>query len=186
VWQRLLVDARLFLLLGQLDADLAAEVQAGGCECGGRLHGARYPRKPRGVPPEAALAFAFRHSFCCAAEGCRRRKTPISVRFLGRRVYVAVVVLLASAAEGRLTRRRCAALQALLGVSERTLRRWRSWWRAALPRTAFWREARAGFVPPIDVGELPGSLVARFSGRDETERIARVARFLAPLAAAPF
>lgn len=39
-----------YATLTQFDADLAAEVHARGCPCGGRLHRADYPRKPRGGP----------------------------------------------------------------------------------------------------------------------------------------
>ncbi len=42
-------DSRFYQLLLHIDQDIAAEVQAGGCSCGGVLHSARYPRKPRGI-----------------------------------------------------------------------------------------------------------------------------------------
>lgn len=184
--QELLGDTRLVRLLARMDEDLAAQAQAEGCACGGRLHRARYPRKPRGSPADVDALLAWRHSFCCAREGCRRRKTPISVRFLGRRVYLGVVVLLATACEGGLTRRRVAALRERFGVSERTLRRWRTWWRETFPRTRFWRTARAGFVPPVAVGALPTSLVERFAGADERERVIRMLAFLGPLSAGAF
>ena len=184
--QEVLGDARLFELLVQIDADLAAEAKAQGCSCGGRLHRARYRRKPRGAPPERDEGTVWRESFCCAKEGCRKRKMPISVRFLGRRVYLGVVVVLASACEGGLTRRRVAMLQERLGVSERTLRRWRAWWRGTFPRTGFWRSARSGFVPPIETEALPASLLERFVGGEGIERVSRVLRFLAPLSASSF
>jgi hypothetical protein len=186
VCQQVLGDTRLFELLRVIDADLADAAQVEGCACGGRLHRARYPRKPRGGPPELAEGYAWRHSFCCAREGCRRRKTPISVRFLGRRVYLGVVVLLATACQSGLTRRRVAALRERLGVSERTLRRWRAWWRETFPQTAFWRSARSGFVLPVESAALPVSLVERFVGADAIERVSRVLRFLAPLSAGSF
>jgi len=186
VCQELLGDTRLFQLLVRMDEDLAAKAQAEGCACGGRLHRARYPRKPRGSPAELEEAYASRHSFCCAREGCRRRKTPSSVRFLDRRVYLGVVVLLATACEGALSRRRVAALRERLGVSERTLRRWRTWWRETFPRTRFWRTARGGFVPAVAIGALPASLLERFRGAHEAERVIRVLRFLAALAGGPF
>jgi hypothetical protein len=44
----------------------------------------------------AAESFDRRFSLCCGREGCRRRATPPSVRFLGRRVYVGAVVIVAS------------------------------------------------------------------------------------------
>ncbi len=129
--QQVLGDARLFELLARIDAEIAEEARAKGCSCGGRLHRARYRRKPRGGPPDLDEGYEWRHSFCCAQLGCRKRKTPLSVRFLGRRVYLGVVVLLATACEGGLTRRRVAMLRERLGVWERTLRRWRVWWRRA-------------------------------------------------------
>ena len=181
MWQAVLREARLYELLTRIDAELAAEAQAEGCSCGGPLHQASYARKPRGGPPDLDRAFERRASFCCAERECRRRKTPASVRFLGRRVYLGVVVLLATALEGGLTRRRVATLRERVGVTERTLRRWQVWWREAFAETSFWRVARTRFLPPIEVGALPLSLVDRFVGADAVERAARVLRFLAPL-----
>ena len=72
-----LADSTFYDRLFRFDQDLAASVQAGGCDCGGVLHGARYPRKPRGVPrPVLGPAYEIRLSFCCAQDGCRRRTTP--------------------------------------------------------------------------------------------------------------
>ena len=84
-----LQDPKLYSLLLLIDEDLAAQAQSAGCSCGGALHSARYPRKPRGAPRELLEQYRSRLSFCCAA--CRRRTTPESVRYLGRRVYLAVV-----------------------------------------------------------------------------------------------
>ena len=65
--------------------------------CGGPLHYANYPRKPRGGPPDLDEVFEIRYSLCCGREGCRRRLLPPSVRFWGRRVYWAPVVLIITA-----------------------------------------------------------------------------------------
>ncbi len=71
------LQRHLFDLLFAADQDLAANAQAAGCPaCGGRLHRARYPRKPRAGPPDLGPEYDWRFSFCCAAEGCRRRATP--------------------------------------------------------------------------------------------------------------
>jgi hypothetical protein len=59
------------------------------------LHSARYPRKPRGLPGGARSCCDFRYSFCCA--DCRHRTTPFSVRFFGRRVYIAAIMVVVSA-----------------------------------------------------------------------------------------
>jgi hypothetical protein len=65
---------------------IVAQVQAGGCTCGGVRHSARYPRKPRALQGMLDERYQNRLSFCCAREGCRRRSTPPSVRFLGRKL----------------------------------------------------------------------------------------------------
>ena len=45
---------------------------------------------PGDLPDE----YRYRFSFCCDRDGCRKRVTPPSVRFLGRRVYLGAVVIL--------------------------------------------------------------------------------------------
>jgi hypothetical protein len=86
----LFADARLYDYLLVLDRELSERARHAGCpRCAGRLHSASYPRKPRGGPRGA---HARRFSLCCAR--CRKRVTPPSVRFLGRRVYYGVVVVL--------------------------------------------------------------------------------------------
>ena len=158
-----LIDARVWQLLVSVDRDLAAEARAAGCACGGRLHSARYRRKPRGgLPAELRPEYSRRESLCCAREECRRRTTPRSVRFLGRRVFVAAVVVLVSAMTGGLTARRAAQLRAQFGVRERTLQRWRAWWLQTFPRTAFWKGARARLMPTVDEQRVPASLLERF------------------------
>ena len=177
----LLRDTRLWEQLLRVDQDLADTTRQAGCTCGGVLHRANYPRKPRGAPAGLGRDFALRLSFCCAREGCRGRTTPASVRFLGRRVYLAAVVVLASAMQGGITAKRAARLHALVGVSFRTLKRWRAWWRAGFTDSAFWRGVRGRFSPPVDVQGLSGSLLERFSGKDERERLIQTLAFLGPL-----
>ena len=92
-WTATLAD-KLFAF----DTAIAEAVRAGGCpHCGARLHRASYPRKPRGVPAEHEKQFAVRLSLCCGRDGCRKRATPPSVRFLGPKVYVGIIVVIASA-----------------------------------------------------------------------------------------
>jgi hypothetical protein len=180
LWHGVLSDSRFFSTLVRFDEDLAAEVRAAGCECGGRLHSARYPRKPRGGPADLGPEYGWRLSFCCAEEGCRRRVTPPSVRYLGRRVYLGVVVVLVAAMEQGLSLRRVAALNQHLGIGLRTLRRWRQWWRVALVRTPHWRGVRGRFMPPINEAALPYALLERFGGA-AAECVLSVLRLLAPL-----
>ena len=151
-----------FASLEEFDRQIAEAVAAEGCRhCGGPLYQGNYERKPRGGHiAEAGEAFTLRHSLCCGREGCRKRALPPSLRFLGRRVYLEAVVLLASA--------RAMALETLClargatGVPARTLRRWHTWWAAAFPSSAVWTQLRARFVPPPPAdSELPRSLLER-------------------------
>ena len=83
----------IYQLLEKVDADLTEKTRQEGCLfCGGTLHRSDYARKPRGGPQ-----WDTRFSFCCAQEGYRQRHTPPSMRFMGRRVYAGLVVVLVSA-----------------------------------------------------------------------------------------
>jgi hypothetical protein len=177
---KLLGDARFHLLQLKFDEDLAGKARAARClECGGRLDTANYPRKPRGATmlPDK---FETKFSFCCASEGCRLRSTPPSVRFLGRRIYLGAVVVLASAMQQGATPVRARRLREVLGVSLRTLARWSAWWKTAFVESAFWRAARAFLSPTVDEPGLPLSLLERF-GPDEEAWLAALLRFVRPL-----
>lgn len=177
----LLSDSTFWTLLLRIDEDLAAETRSGGCPCGGVLHRADYPRKPRGGPADLGPEYRRRLSLCCAREGCRGRSTPPSVRFLGRRVYLGAVVVLASALREGITEKRAAHLRELLGVSLRTLRRWRVWWRDAFVASSFWKSVRGRFLPPLEVSALPASLLERFSGDDDRSRLIQALTFVSPM-----
>ena len=157
----LLHDPKFLSLLLRIDHDLAARRRADGCPCGGALHRADYPRKPRGCPVEVRNDHSSRLSFCCAV--CRRRATSMSVRFLARRVYLALAVVLVSARPAGPTPP-AARLGTALGVDRRTLARWRDWWCEQFPLTPLWQLASARFMPPVSQAQLPGELIARFAG----------------------
>ena len=181
MYQALLADARLHRLLLAIDEDLAAACRARGCgACGGVLHGARFRRKPRGGPAGLDDAYDQRLSFCCAMRECRKRATPPSLRFLGRKVYLACVVTLVSALQQGATAARLRRLSATLGIDRRTLARWRGWWLSSFAAGPFWRPASAGLVPPADPLRLPALLLERFAGIAEEQLIAFL-RFLAPI-----
>lgn len=149
-------------LLVEIDRDLAEQARARGCPtCGGSLHYANYLRRPRGVRGVSPLRF----SLCCAAEGCRRRHTPGSVRFLGRRVYVGVLVVLLATLRYGVTDRRLEQLREQLAVSSRTLKRWRSWWQRDLVGSRLWKVVRGLLAEPVDTLRLPASLLERFTGQ---------------------
>jgi len=174
-----LSDPTFYRFLLEIDRDIAAEVQAGGCSCGGVLHSACYPRKPRGIRSTLDASYNTRLSFCCAEDGCRRRTTPPSVRFLGRKVYLGVMVVLASAMCHGLSARRRQALIDTLGVSPQTLWRWRRWWQETFPDSRCWHAERGLFVPPIQPDRLPGALLERFTTKSLAMRTCQVLRLVA-------
>jgi len=173
----LLQDPRFFQFLLRADQELALQTRAGGCACGGVLHRGNYPRKPRGCMPEVRSDFEVRFSFCCSI--CRKRTTSMSVRFLGRRVYLAMVVVLVSARHAGQTPAASRAAS-LLDVPVRTLARWRCWWQEQFPLTPLWRGACGRFVPPVLAVEMPMSLLARFTGTP-AHSLMRMLVFMSPL-----
>lgn len=172
----LLTDIKFFQQLILIDQDLAEQTRLRGCPCGGPLHQAHFPRKPRSCPAEVRTGFARRLSFCCGH--CRRRITTVSVRFLGRRVHLALAVVLVSARGP--TPAAARQLAQHLSVAPRTVARWRQWWREHFPVTDLWQTMRARFMPPLDTSLLPTTLLACFPGADD-EAMRRLLMFLTPL-----
>jgi hypothetical protein len=176
-------DVRFHELLLRFDRDLSAAVRARGCaSCRAVLHSARYARKPRGAPEGLSEDYCQCLSLCCARDGCRQRANPPSLRFLSRKVYLCGVVVLICVLRLGPTPTRIAQLQELVGVSPRTVLRWRQWWRDIFTQSAFWCVVCADFMPPVETSELPASLLSRFAG-DSRERLIALLRFLAPVTA---
>ena len=108
------------------------------------------------------------------------RKTPPSFRFLGRKVYLAAVVVLIAIMREGATPGRMGRLSGLVGVDRRTVQRWRKWWRDRFTTSPFWRQAAAAFMPPVNQDRLPASLIERFIG-SAPERLIAVLRLLLPI-----
>lgn len=179
MYRELLGDVRFFELLLKVDEERAVKVQTSGCPyCGGPLHAGHFERKPRGAllgaapPPEG---FTVRFDWCCGE--CRRRTLPPSVRFLGRKVYVAVANALATVLVRGEDRDAVRLLRRELGASWSTLRRWRAWWQG-LVGSAPWQRLRGQLPVDLDEGGLPGSLLERLSGAC-SERMMALLRLLA-------
>lgn len=180
MYSTLLADATFHELLLAYDRDLADTAREAGCPCGGVLHSAKYPRKPRPRLPRLGPEHQMRFSYCCAVDGCRSRATPPSLRFLGRKVYLAVAVVLISLMQHGINEGRIRRLTQAIGVDRRTVARWRVWWRDAFTTSPFWQIARAAFMPPIDAEQLPVAMIERFTG-GAAERMIALLRFLAPI-----
>ena len=169
-------DPSFFRFLSQIDTELAAATRCAGCQhCSGRLHTADFPRKPRGCPVAVVEEYSWRLSFTCGH--CDSRATPPSVRFLGRRVYVATALMLSSPPDSASARE----LQRLLGVSRRTVLRWRRWWTQDFTCTSLWRSLRSRLMPPIAPAQLPQSLLDRLRSKVPAMRLAQALRLLSPL-----
>jgi hypothetical protein len=181
VCQTLLADPKFHKQLLDFDRDRAEACRAAGCpDCSGKLHAANYSRKSRGRLIALSEEHNLRFSFCCAIDGCRDRSTPPSLRFLGRKVYLATIVILISAMCNGLTERRLGKLAEAIDVDRRTVARWRVWWLATFTATQFWRLAAAAFMPPVDQKRLPASLLERFPG-EAADRLIAVLRLLSPI-----
>lgn len=181
MYQSFLKDEEFLVFLLSCDQELAEDCRKGGCRCcGGRLHQANYLRKPRGGSGESGPEVALRLSLCCGVEGCRKRATPPSLRFLGRRVYLGLAVVIAGAAgqghSGLGIRKICE----LIGVSRRALSRWRRWWRDLFAESRFWQASRGRFQTPISAAHLPHDLLDRFPG-GARDRLVAMLRFLSPI-----
>jgi len=178
--QKILADKRFYELLLGFDREIADTAHEGRCQrCGAKLHCGSFARKPRGVPAGLGPEHCERFSFCCAARDCRKRETPGSLRFIGRKVFLGAVVVLISAMQSGLTPARMRQLEALVGVSRRTVARWRDWWCSVFTESPFWR-AHGAFVPPVTTADLPASLLKRFAGEAE-QQLVLLLRFLAPI-----
>lgn len=177
--EKLLRDTRLYDFLEEVDKDFASKAQAGRCEhCGAALHRGDYSRKPRGGP-----SWDKRLSFCCSREGCRKRKTPSSVRFLGRKVYVGIVVVLVSAMMHGPSDQRLQRLNQVLPIDRRTLKRWLKWWTEIFVQCSFWKAGRGRFARPVAEAQMPLSLVEAFDAQ-QMDGLVNLMKFLAPITTA--
>ena len=173
------LESEFFALLTQQDRQIAAQVAAEGCpRCGGPLYRGDYNRKPRGAQiAPAGEAFVRRFSLCCGREGCRKRATPPSLRFLGRRVDLGAVVIVVSLLAQALTTAK--ALRQATGVPARTAQRWQSWWLGPFVSTEVFVAIRAR-LGGVDVETLPASIVDRLAGT-WPQRLSAMLAWLAPL-----
>lgn len=187
---QVVLGREFFERLEAYDEAITGRVAAEGCPvCDGPLYRGDYDRKPRGgLIAQAGEEFVRRFSLCCGREGCRRRATPPSLRFLGRRVYLGAVVILASIvahALGVLTtirtakRRAAMEVRAATGVPARTTRRWLGWWRGPFLSTEVFVSIRAHLVG-VDVAQLPASILDRLPGKS-AEQVRALLTLLAPL-----
>jgi hypothetical protein len=150
-------QATLYEGLARIDQELAAGTRARGCpHCHGPLDAASWTRKPRGF--ELPETLCVRHGLCC--RNCRRRVLPPSALFLGRKVYLAAVVLVSIVSRQRqLDSSSARALRNLFGIARQTLARWLSFFGCLLPASAPWKVLRARLSAAVRDDQLPNSFL---------------------------
>jgi hypothetical protein len=100
------------------------------------------------------------------------------VIYFGRRVYLGLIFLFATARSHQV-RGLQQALCEEFGFCERTLKRWRRWWRRVFVQMPAWRMLRGQFVPVVVEAVLPASLIERLRGGTDRARLVRAAMLLA-------
>jgi hypothetical protein len=90
-----------------------------------------------------------------------------------------LVVLLVPVRRAQLSAAAAQVIQAL-GVPERTVSRWRSWWLQIFPATPLWQASCARFMPPVQTQDLPHSLIERFKD-GAADCMLHILAFLSPL-----
>jgi len=174
-------DGKFFCLLLAFDKDLAEKARQARCRfCQAPLHQAHYQRKPRGGPEDLDDQHNCRFSFCCYK--CRKRVTPASFRFFGRKVYLSAVFLLVSAMLGGASPERRRRLLEICGADARTLGRWKKWWAESFAQSPFWKvvSARFTFVQSA-VLSLPRLLLRSLKSPSFQDTLLRVMELLLPL-----
>lgn len=170
------------MLLNSIDQEFAVKAQKKGClYCGNKLHQANYPRSPVGILPDFRKYYDQRLSFCC--DICRKRTTPESVRFFGRRWYPGSLLILISVLMLGINERRLLQVKRHFGivVSESTWKRWRRWWRESFITTPFWRKEKGLVSTAISANKtFPRALLNIFQAGLE-EKMRYLLRFLSPL-----
>lgn len=149
--QNIAANDWFFQELCKKDHEMFLKEKSGRCSCGGRLDTAHFKRKPRGLGEKEET----RYSLCCCVEGCRKRLTPRSLRFFGRKIYVAWVVILAIDFFKE--------LGLSTQMSRQTIARWKNLWRDQLSeQNSFMRRARSLLPPGFPESKSPGALLPIF------------------------
>lgn len=162
-------ESTFFQKLLKFDYDKITELKAKGCpHCSGKLDQANFRRKPRCPFGDLPEDFHLRFSLCCRRQGCRKRCTPPSPRFFGRRVYWSLAMLLISA-------------QLLChGPDTRTQMRWHHWWNQGFKQSTSYKAIRSYFFSSVQGtgSEYPYRLLEQ--SRHSSESILNLLAMLAP------
>lgn len=107
------------------------------------------------------------------------------MRFLGRKVYLGAVVVLASALARGPTKTAVTKLSMLLGITRRTLARWCRWWSTTFATSRFWESLRGRFVPAVEVATMPASVLERIATTGDEPVVIALLQLLTPISTRP-
>ncbi|MFS8980337.1 transposase [Cupriavidus necator] len=96
------------------------------------------------------------------------------MRFLGRRVYLAIITVLRS------SRAYCSSMDGLADVSWATLKRWRLWWADTFPATPAGRWLSGRLPPTPESIAYPERLLQSVQADTDTDRFTAALRLLLP------
>jgi hypothetical protein len=158
----LLKKKSFFHRLYIIDKNIAKQYREMPCpHCGGTLHFANYLRKPRGEFKRLPERFLLRFSLCCCEEGCRKRLAPPSCRFLDRKVYwyVAILIIVSEYQNKNIN---VFNLAKRFEISRNTITRWIHFYQDIFPSSSQWQRIRGQVAAVIKNNELPSNLVSYY------------------------
>ena len=181
MYHSITLDPNFFNHLLETDKQIARQIQEQNCSaCSGKLHQAHYERKPRGLPDGVDPDYVIRFSFCCATQGCRKRTTAPSVRFLSRKVYTSVILLLVFLLKEKTDETKVERVNQHFKqeLAVETVRRWRYFWLFQMPLSMTFK--RLGFREQ-QKQTMPVSLVYLFKQLPAFEQLKKSLQWLLPL-----
>lgn len=182
------VDINFIKYLYEKDKEIAGKYHFAKCQhksCKGIYHSSSYPRKPRGIQAEAEEFYSSRFSFCCSR--CSLRFTPESIRFLGRKVYVAFFIMLMLYPSVENIQQQLIDLPPK-SLAPITLRRWFLWWHVTIPKSSIWKKLVGLLLANIEKVFLPIFLIEQFTQEhcDFKKSLLATLEFISPISIPAF
>lgn len=162
-----------FFFLLKIDQDICTLMKIKGCIfCGDKLDQSDFFRSSGfGIPKDCESECLRRHSLCCRKDGCRKRLTTPSVRFLPYKCYLTTIIILISTMSNGINGKRLLSLKAQLGVHRETLRKWQTWWQETFCQSPYWKVQKGRFQGIDDKG-MPSTLLEQFKkNHDNLEHV---------------
>ena len=180
MYHSLLLNTIFYNSLLALDLLIANQYQQSHCpSCGGKLHQAHYRRSPIGVPIGVCDNYWLRFSYCCATDGCRKRLTTPSMRFLSQKQYSSVIILVIFMLKSKTDESKVEELNQLINssLSVETVRRWRHYWVNKVTQSHTFIRAALTHKESLS---MPSSLLAKFKKNAE-QSLELALKWLLPL-----